>query len=98
MRCVFRILGYEHNLGKIIVDQRIVKVDTFPMGIDFQKFYTGVIEKETLQEKDKIQQEIAKYKIILSIDRLDYSKGILNRLQGFEKFLEINAQWHEQLC
>jgi len=32
--------------------------------------------------------------VILSIDRLDYTKGIGNRLRGFELFLENNPAWH----
>jgi trehalose 6-phosphate synthase/phosphatase len=36
---------------------------------------------------------LAGSKVVLSIDRLDYTKGILNRLQGYEEFLERNPQW-----
>jgi len=38
-----------------------------------------------------------KYKIILSIDRLDYTKGIVKRLEGYELFLEQNQQWHKKV-
>lgn len=93
LRCVLRILGYESDMGNIVVDDRIVKADTFPMGIDFLKFQNSVNNTGT-QENIKELKKILNYeKVILSIDRLDYTKGILNRLQGYEKFLEKNLQW-----
>ncbi len=33
-------------------------------------------------------------KLILGVDRLDYSKGIPERIKGFERFLETNPEWH----
>jgi trehalose 6-phosphate synthase/phosphatase len=36
-------------------------------------------------------------KYVLSVDRLDYSKGIINRLKGFELFLQRNPRWHEKV-
>jgi trehalose 6-phosphate synthase/phosphatase len=38
LRSVFRTLGYEHNLGNIFMGDRMAKADTFPLGIDFEKF------------------------------------------------------------
>ena len=35
-----------------------------------------------------------KHKLILSVDRLDYSKGILHRLYGFASFLEHHPEYH----
>jgi trehalose 6-phosphate synthase/phosphatase len=35
LRSVQRILGYEHNMGRIIVDDHLVEADIFPMGIDY---------------------------------------------------------------
>ena len=38
--CMLRILGYEHHMGQIEKHDHIVKAATFPMGIDFQRFYS----------------------------------------------------------
>jgi trehalose 6-phosphate synthase/phosphatase len=96
LRCVLRILGYEHDLGRVIVGERIVKVDTFPMGVDFKRFYDGASSPEVQKERDELKT-LADSKIILSIDRLDYTKGIINRLQSFDLFLEKNPQWHRKV-
>jgi trehalose 6-phosphate synthase/phosphatase len=97
LRCAQRILGLEHEMGKIMLEERHVKVETFPMGIDFQAFHQGQQAKETLKERSRLKQELKKRKAILSIDRLDYSKGIINRLEGFELFLQKNPAWHEKV-
>jgi len=93
LRCVLRILGYEHNMGEILVQDRLVRVDTFPMGIDFQKHQDGAQSDEAQKEKKELKQTLGDSKVILSIDRLDYSKGILNRLQGYEAFLQKSPGW-----
>lgn len=96
LRCVLRILGLEHDMGRIMLEDRLAMVDTFPMGIDFQMFNRAAREKPVKKERARFKKELKKAKTILSIDRLDYSKGILNRLQGFELFLEQNPGWREK--
>ncbi len=93
LRCVLRIMGYDHNLGLINLNKRMVKAETFPMGIDFNKYHHAWNAKEVKKERSRLSKNFAGYKIILSIDRLDYSKGIINRLKGFELFLEKNNDW-----
>ena len=95
LRCVLRILGYEHNMGNILLPDRLVKVDTLPMGIDFQKFQAEAATSGS--QKDESWKALENFKIVLSIDRLDYTKGILKRLQGYELFLEKNPQWQKKV-
>ncbi len=100
---VQRILGHEITFNNINLDNRIVKVDSFPMGIDYDKFHNAakIHDQKSKKEQTEIQQEINKHleegshqaKLILSIDRLDYTKGIANRLRAFEYFLEKYPQF-----
>jgi len=90
LRCVQRILMNEHNEGNISIENRIVKAGTFPMGIDFQKFQKSFGKSEVQKNIKTFKQTLKYEKIILSIDRLDYTKGIINRLQGYEIFLQNN--------
>lgn len=94
---VRRLMGYEISFNQIHIEDRIIIVDAFPMGIDYDKFKHAATEvfQKPLQEKSELHRELEKYfllspdrKLILSIDRLDYSKGIPNRLRAFAKFLE----------
>ncbi len=89
LRSVLRILGKENHMGTIDLPDRVVKVGTFPMGIEYEKFHCMDVSPFK-SEKPGADEP----KIVLSVDRLDYSKGIVNRLQGFELFLKKHPQWH----
>ena len=95
--CVQRILGYENNFGQILLPDRLVNAETFPMGIDFDGFANSAESAEAKLEIKQIRDNFGDSKIILSIDRLDYSKGILNRLKGFKRFLKLNPEWHNKV-
>ena len=100
---VRRLFGYEITFNQIHIGERILLVDAFPMGIDYEKFNTTAQKtiSKPLKERSQLHQELEKYflvspdrKLILSIDRLDYSKGIPNRLRAFERFLEKYPEYH----
>ncbi len=85
---VSRIVGVGHTMGQIRMDDRLLAVDAFPMGIDYEKFEKAATSKETKQELKEYKKIFDNQKVILSIDRLDYSKGIKQRLNAFDLFLE----------
>ncbi len=91
---VLRTAGYEHQLGSLTLKDRVVKVDTFPMGIDFERFARAAASPETEARVAELRTKCAGQKIIFSVDRLDYTKGLINRLQGYDVFLKRNPQWH----
>jgi len=95
--CVRRLIGHEINLNQISTDDRIILVDAFPMGIDYNKFAEHSQKLIDIKDDDKsdVHQDLEDFlnaqkdrKLILSIDRLDYSKGIPQRLKGFARYLE----------
>lgn len=90
---VSRIAGLEHTLGEVNVDNRVAKVDAFPMGIDYEKYAGAINDPEVKKEVDKIYQTVGKRKLVISIDRLDYTKGIVERLEAFDWFLSTNPQY-----
>jgi trehalose 6-phosphate synthase/phosphatase len=89
LRSVLRILGKENQMGTIYLADRMVKAATFPMGIEYDKFHD--MDVSPFPDAKPGPDEP---KIVLSVDRLDYSKGIVNRLQGFELFLKKYPEWH----
>lgn len=106
LSCVRRLLGHETIFNRIRLETRVVKVDAFPMGIDYDKFHNAALQHQqrALKDKSKLQREIEKYflmspdrKLIISIDRLDYSKGISKRLEAFEYFLENYPEFREKV-
>jgi trehalose 6-phosphate synthase/phosphatase len=83
-----RILNYDDQyLGRIRFKNRVVDIDSFPMGIDYDKFANAVNDPATIKEIERYRKEIKDEKIILNIDRLDYSKALPQRLRAFDLFL-----------
>ena len=86
------ILGIEHTFGQIQTEDYFLKVDVFPMGINYKRFASAASNKNVQRIKRVFHKKLGDRKIILSIDRLDYSKGILQRLKAFDLFF-ITALW-----
>lgn len=91
---VLRTSGFEHQLGNLTVRDRVVDVDTFPMGVEFDRFAEAAAAQATELRVAELRQRCVGQKIIFSVDRLDYAKGLINRLRGYETFLKNNPQWH----
>ncbi len=94
LSAVYRIGGHEHNFGKLTINNRLVNIDVFPMGIDYDKY----AYPERIAGKEMVDSQVAKFrskkrKLIISIDRLDYSKGIPQRILSFERFIKENPQY-----
>ncbi len=97
LRSTLRILGINNHMGEVMYTNHLAKADTFPMGIDFKKYHSAAFTKEVAVEKRKVKKKFSPLKLILSIDRQDYSKGILNRLKGYHHFLQNNPKWKERV-
>lgn len=93
LKSVRRILGYDHHMGEIALRDRVVKADTFPMGIDFDDFAASAAKPAVAQIREEFRRPLGDSKIILSIDRLDYTKGIHQRLLAYQAFLKENPSW-----
>jgi len=91
---VLRTRGYEHQLGNLTLRDRVVEVDTFPMGVEFDRFSRAAASRETELRVDELRRKCVGQKVVFSVDRLDYTKGLINRLLGYELFLKHNPQWH----
>lgn len=97
LSAVRRILGFDHALGVIQTQTRTVQVDVFPMGIDYDR-YADAGERESVQQTvADLRTWHAGQRLILSVDRLDYSKGIPERLRSFERLLAQHPQWRERV-
>lgn len=101
---VSRVLHYEAQINAIHAESRIIKIDSFPMGIDYEKFHQEALNQQNKNEttllKTRLEQNRAltsDAKFILSIDRLDYTKGIAKRLEALEYFLEKYPEFKERV-
>jgi trehalose 6-phosphate synthase/phosphatase len=94
---VSRITGIDNKMGEMRVGSRICNVDSFPMGIDYQKFENAAVSPETQKEIKNYRDELGSQKLIISIDRLDYSKGIPERLKALYEFFSRYPEYKEKV-
>ena len=94
---VHRLLGYEAFMGQITTPDHIIKADAFPMGIDYERYFSAPQDSKVRAQISKFRKKLEDRKIILSIDRLDYTKGIPHRLEAFNLFLKRNPQYKGKL-
>jgi trehalose 6-phosphate synthase/phosphatase len=92
-----RIVGTEHSMGTLTAGNRVVKVDAFPMGIDYERYSGAIKNPEVKKRLTTIRKKVGDRKIIISIDRLDYTKGIIQRLEAFDLFLSQNPEYKEKV-
>lgn len=72
-------------------------ITAVPMGIDVARFADAVDSAAVKERRAAIAASTRDNRVILSMDRLDYSKGIVTRLDAFERFLERHPESHERV-
>lgn len=97
MSAVSRILGFANEKGYICAGDHLINVDAFPMGIDYGKYEGSAKHPATQGIIENYKAILGKQKLLISIDRLDYSKGIPQRLRAFDLFLQENAEQREKV-
>jgi trehalose 6-phosphate synthase/phosphatase len=91
------ILKLENQFNNIQYKDRIIKTDLFPIGIDYQKFRNAITNEAVVGIATSLEEKFFNQKIIFSVDRLDYTKGLEYRLDGFDEFLVQYPEWKEKV-
>ncbi len=87
------ILGMDNEMHILRHQNRLIKVDVFPISIDFNKFFNAYDRAEVANIRKTLQNRFSGKKVIFSVDRLDYTKGVYNRLRAFELFLKTYPEY-----
>ncbi|MBC7512797.1 bifunctional alpha,alpha-trehalose-phosphate synthase (UDP-forming)/trehalose-phosphatase [Candidatus Saccharibacteria bacterium] len=88
-----RLLGIASHQGLIDYNGRTVKTDAYPIGIDYEKFRKTLNLSSTKNSIASLTTMYKDMKLILSVDRLDYSKGIPQRLEAYRILLHDFPEW-----
>ncbi len=91
------ILDLEPTGHDVRYGGRTVRIGTFPMGIDPQQYASLASSDEVLRDVAKIREQAGPRRILLGVDRLDYTKGIPRRLLAFERFLNAYPEWRDNV-
>ncbi|KAK8927883.1 Trehalose-phosphatase [Metarhizium anisopliae] len=97
LSCCTRILGFPSDTLGIDAYGTRVQVGVFPIGIDAAKVETHAWADSVNEKYDALKKMYAGEKIIVGRDRLDSVRGVAQKLQAFERFLEMYPEWREKV-
>jgi trehalose 6-phosphate synthase/phosphatase len=96
-RTVAALLGARRVPGGLLIDGRKIHVAAHPIGIDVGGFERAAASPEVEVERVRLVAGANGKKIVLGVDRLDYTKGIPRRLLAIERLLDESAELSEQV-
>ena len=80
--------GEVHDDGRLTAYGRTIRAEVFPIGIDTDNFME-MLESDTARNHyQRMQRSLNGREMIIGVDRLDYSKGLPQRMESFERLLE----------
>jgi trehalose 6-phosphate synthase len=93
-----------YELGLMAVDGTIAtewgwtQLATFPIGIDVDEFAARANNAMARAEVSRLRGSLQGAKLVFGVDRLDYSKGLSNRVRAFDRMLEIEPAWKRRVA
>lgn len=97
LSCCTRILGFPSDTLGIDAYGSRVQVGVFPIGIDASKVENLAWSTAVTEKYDALRKLYYGKKIIVGRDRLDSVRGVAQKLQAFERFLEMYPEWREKV-
>ncbi|KAG9038736.1 Trehalose-6-P synthase/phosphatase complex synthase subunit [Tulasnella sp. UAMH 9824] len=88
-----RVLGIPTMPNGLIHEGRYAHVGTFPIGIDPEQFVNGLQTEPVLKKLHAFEERFKGVKVIVGVDRLDYIKGVPQKLHALEVFLSQHPEW-----
>ena len=97
--CCERLLEADVDYQRQVVHWggREVRVGVFPIGIDVEEFRAAATTPEAAERVARIRQGLGGAQLVLGVDRLDYSKGILERLHAVDVLLDTHPELRRRL-
>ncbi len=84
---ILRLLGLESEIEYVPQEGHKTKIGVYPIGINSVKFLRELQSEEYRQRYRTYKDHYQDKKIVLSVERLDYTKGIPRRLDAIERYL-----------
>ncbi|KAG9687786.1 glycosyltransferase family 20 protein, partial [Aureobasidium melanogenum] len=96
--CCTRVLGFDSSANGVDAYGAHVAVEVLPIGINAAKTHEMAFNDAAVDEKIAgIRELYAGKKIIVGRDRLDSVRGVAQKLQAYEIFLERHPEWHDKV-
>lgn len=84
------------NCWKQTTVTTIPRTAVFPMGIDHHSFSKLAAAPHIIQHANTLKEKFLSGKLILSVDRLDHTKGLLHKLRSYQSFLNNYPEWQQK--
>jgi trehalose 6-phosphate synthase/phosphatase len=91
------VLGLDTELDRVDVEGRSVQLRAFPMGIDARAFEALAGDARVIEQAQKLRAAHGDGKLVLGIDRLDYTKGLTRKFLALELLLERRPEYRGKL-
>ena len=89
--------GAERTDRGVTWHDRHVRIGQHPIGIDTDRFSEMVDDEDVRAEAERLRNEYGTEFVLIGVDRLDYTKGVPERLQAFEAFLDEHPDLRERV-
>jgi len=90
-----RVLGLEARQGVVNLSGRGVRIEAHPLGIDIESQRNAAYSDEAELILTRYKRSIGDAQVILGVDRLDYTKGLPNKLEAYKSLLDREPRWRE---
>ncbi len=95
---LLRVLGMESKIEQVAVGSRPVRLEALPIGIAPEE-YTNLLNSDKTTA-EQYAEWVARYKgrkVLLAVDRLDYTKGVIERLRAYAHLLRSSPELKEKV-
>lgn len=92
------LLGAEVEGETVVFEGRRARAEAHPIGIDVGRFAEMATTPDAAAAADAFRADLDDVQIVLGVDRLDYTKGLLLRMEAFERFLEKYPERHGEVA
>lgn len=103
LRCVDAALPdatVDWESGRVFHREGVTAVEAFPLGVDVERITRGASADDASERAEQFMERHGcpdDVRVALSVDRLDYTKGIPNRLEALERLWEDTPEWRGEL-
>lgn len=78
--------------GRIRIGDRVIRAEVFPIGIDVASVENEAVESSTTDVVRRMTDSLIGRSLMMGVDRLDYSKGLVERFSAYQQFLETHPE------
>lgn len=90
-------VGLDEMTTAIEVHGRRIGIGAHPVGLDVGRIGRILADTQSARLMDRLRREMTGQRVILSVERLDYTKGTLEKLLAFEQLLEQNEELRQKV-